>query len=369
MSDMELPVFTLGWELEATSRAERKIKGVECGHDGSVDGDALEYRIKREMVYKPEESLRALRELLASQALEVNESCGFHVHIGLGVKSRKLQAWAAHFVTLARLVEKEAFAAVPKSRHGNDYCRSWKEHTGSVISPIYHASKHSNETRYCWINPVEIFRPGGIRTIEVRLMGDSQSYPYLLAWISFCRSMAASAWALTNDPSRLEMEVQELKEVLDTIRGCFVSRSIRGITQARAVVIMAAKAGLYMPFKRTLGKVREEERSVLYAVEMESRYREEYESQVQAMRDYLTMEKRSLLVLPIDELPKAGDLVEALCEDPDGYIEAGTQYEVVRVELDHHRLVIKKTTGGQWTVPFSCLKLVVQERRVAISVG
>lgn len=218
----KIPPFTLGWELEATSAASGEIVGLEAGTDGSVNGDALEYKTMRESVNDPLVSLRILRQLCASKTLEVDRSCGFHVHIGLGTRSRRIHQWAAWFVTLARCVEESAFGAVPMSRRENHYCRKWRIFDqASVIEQAYAASKHHNPSRYNWVNPVEIFREGGIRTIEIRLMGHSRSYPYLLSWVSACQLMAASAWRLVFDPSRLHHEQGLLSSVFHRIQEVF----------------------------------------------------------------------------------------------------------------------------------------------------
>src|ERR1700686_5125907 len=112
LKEESLPNFSIGWELEAIHRASKKVEGVECGHDGSVSGEGLEYRTKREVVFSPVKSMESLRALSTDKELKVDQSCGFHVHVGLGRRSRRIQEWAQWFVQLAREVEVEAFAAV-----------------------------------------------------------------------------------------------------------------------------------------------------------------------------------------------------------------------------------------------------------------
>lgn len=356
--EYELPVFTFGWELEATGRAKAALSpDIMVGHDGSVGGDALEYRTRREAVWNPERSLFALRNLVMDPALKVDRSCGFHVHVGLGMKTRKLHSWAANFVTLARLIEDETMAVVPESRRENSYCRSWKDHHGSVIAPTYHSNKHSNNTRYCWVNPVEIFRPGGIRTIEIRLMGHSKNYLYLLAWTSFCRRMAASAWALIHDPSRLEQEVLELKDVLRQMRACFITQEITGTRKAQTVVMLAARAGFYTALAPSLKRIQSVEREIRYALEQERHARDEYNRQIEHMRAYLARESQSVAGTHADVSLTAGDTVEVLTPDPEGYTTVGTRYIVRADSLTEGMVQLRRGESGWW-VPRDSVRFI-----------
>jgi hypothetical protein len=209
--------FTLGWELEACGRAYNVPRGVHEGSDGSVGGDGREYKIMSEYVTRPVVALSKLRELTRDPHIAVDKSCGFHVHVGLGTKTIKAAAWAGWFVTLARQVEKAAFEAVPTSRRNNSYCTSLAGLDGSIVKRTYHRSKLSNPSRYFWVNVVEMFRPCGIRTVEIRLMGNTRRYSYQLAWISACHLMARHAWALVFDPSMLAAYSRELSEVFSRI--------------------------------------------------------------------------------------------------------------------------------------------------------
>jgi len=240
-----MPNFSLGWELEATNRARKVLTGIEVDHDGSVNGEQIEYRVSKKLVFNPRQSLAALRALCSDPYLRTDESCGFHVHVGLGVRSKRIHQWAAAFVTLARHVETEAFAAVPGSRTGSTYCRSWKNSPDSILDEKYPKGKHSCPNRYNWVNPVEIFRPGGIRTIEIRLMGDTHRYLYLLAWISFCRRMAASAWLVSLDISKEHEEVRVLKQHLGVISDMFRLNMHSSKQRITETLEMARIAGLY----------------------------------------------------------------------------------------------------------------------------
>jgi hypothetical protein len=208
------PDLTLGWELEACRSASTVPAHVIQERDGSVTGDGTEYKIDATTALIPHESLRALRTLSLDPSLHVNRSCGFHVHVGLGgrVSAPKRKQWAAAFVLLARAVEPYAFNAVPPSRRTNHYCRAWRSDSGSVINRRYQSHKYANDSRYMWVNVVEAFRPSGIGTVEVRLLGSTKRYPYLFAWAAICHKMAAAALHLLADPSALPFETQLFKE-------------------------------------------------------------------------------------------------------------------------------------------------------------
>lgn len=279
---MKYPPFTLGWELEACNRARGYFPDLEVAHDGSVHGDSMEYKIRREAVFDPPRSLHALRQLVSDPALRTDTSCGFHVHVGLGKKTRRGGRWAASFVSLARLVEHAAFQAVPESRRSNHFCRSWKNEQAppSIIQKSYQGSKYNNPDRYYWINFVEMFRPNGIRTVEVRLMGDTKRYPLLLAWMSMCRLMAMSAWRIMYDPSILVPESEAIIRRLELVRkdvllGISPETSRRALDRA---LLLAQEAQLLPDRKKPLGPLISIEmaqaHSGRYAAYMERMYNE-----------------------------------------------------------------------------------------------
>ncbi len=212
--------FTLGWELEANRRASITPTRSILERDGSVSGDGAEYKIREEYVTSPDIVIETLKELVSDSALRVDRSCGFHVHIGLYGNRNQTQGrvWASWMVTLARSIENSAFESVPESRRNNNYCRRFGENSTAVQSVSYSASKYSNDGRYYWMNVVEMFRPGGIKTVEIRLLGNTRRFSYLLAWISVCNLMARSAWRLTNDPSALVEETLKLKRYFERVR-------------------------------------------------------------------------------------------------------------------------------------------------------
>lgn len=318
-SDRKTPNFSLGWELEAIHRAKNRVSGVECGHDGSVGGQALEYKISKECVFDPHKSLAALRALATDPEIQVDRSCGFHVHIGLGKRTRHLKTWAKWFVQLARDVESEAFAAVPVGRRENRYCRSWKGYPESLEVQTFRASKHDNGLRYSWVNPVEIFRPGGIRTIEIRLMGNTKRYSQLLAWTSACRIMAASSWALMFDPSSLEMEREKTRSIFKEIQKCFIDSTSKKLAVACAVNL-ADRAGLIIPRGNPLELL----------LQVENRFRKRVTHDDYRFNDL----RDSYRINQSETRPRVfgfavGDTVECITEPDDGGLTVGNFYRVM----------------------------------------
>jgi hypothetical protein len=354
--DAGLPKITLGWELEATGRARRAVQGVEVGHDGSVHGDGLEYRIKRELVYTPEKSLEALRTLATDPALQVDASCGFHVHVGLGQRKRKIHDWAAAFVTLAREVEDYAFAAVPASRRQNQYCRSWKNTKGSIVATQYSASKHANQNRYNWVNPVEIFRPGGIRTIEIRLLGNTKRYTYLLAWVAVCRMMAMSAWAVANDISRLEGEKEEIQKAMSLIKDNFLRADIPTKVVAKTALYLANKGGLLTPFGKPLEEISKRETDIAYRLQMEESERREYDQLMAALRQSVDEYRARMIATgepPVGALIP-GDTVQ--CTRTSDYMTVGNYYRVVSAWEGGCRVL--NDEGSSWELNANSVRLV-----------
>lgn len=352
-----IPKFTFGWELEATRRAARVLPGIEVGHDGSVGGESLEYRVRRELVFSPDKSLEALRNLATDTHLQVDQSCGFHVHVGIGQRTRKIHAWAAWFVTLARELEVEAFAAVPESRRTNSFCRTWRESQGSVMTQRYSASKGSNQDRYNWVNPVEIFRPGGIRTVEVRLMGNCKRYTYLLAWTAACRLMAMSSWALIFDPSRLEYEKSELRKVFALLKRDFLSPSVPGTKVAATALYLATKAKLTCPFGKSLEWIATREKEMKRLIELSASEKREYENTMRAMRQAIEEYReraRQAGVAP-ESILLPGDTVECIREPHDGNMTVGRLYRVIRQEGTH--TTVYGDNGDTWQVENGRVKL------------
>lgn len=355
--ELTLPKFSLGWELEAVHRAENKITGIECGHDSSVNGESLEYRIKKENVFDPSKSLESLRALTVSPGLQVDPSCGFHVHIGLGRRSRRLHDWAKWFVQLAREVETEAFEAVPSSRRASDYCRSWKANPQAIGTHQYNASKGANENRYQWVNPVEIFRPGGIRTIEIRLMGNCKRYTHLLSWIACCRLMAQSSWALMFDPTRLESEKQTVRSAFALVRDTFMTAGVPKKKVAKNAVYLAEKAGLIYPFGHPLQLIHKVESDIHFRES--DRERRSWEAQFTAMKREYDRALRAPLSERINGIA-SGDTVRCISPDADEGLAVGHYYRVLKVNTVSRTpyAVCVAREGNSFNVSFECLEVV-----------
>lgn len=359
---VSMPTITLGWELEAVRRAKRHVDGLEIAHDGSVRGEGLEYRVKRENVFNPTKSLAILRNLATDPYLQVDGSCGFHVHLGLGRRTRKIHPWAGWFVTLARELEKEAFACVPESRRQNRFCQSWTRHPGTIIAKVYSSSKSDNRERYNWVNPVEIFRPGGIRTIEVRLMGECKRYTHLIGWISVCRLMAMSAWTLIFDPSRLEEEKQALRKdfmlLRDTCMNPLPSREV-----ARNVLSLCNKARLIHPFGNPLSLIKDRESEMAYMASAMDADRSQFLKTIRQMKRDMR-EARARIIqqgdVPLGVLA-IGDTVRCIQPPSDGNLTPGNYYRVRNVSGTN--LTTIGDNGDSWNVPFTCVRLVESARR------
>lgn len=205
--------LTLGWELEANHAPNKIPAGVEHLSDGSVDGDGAEFVVMPAITKSPRYVLGLLKDLVHAPRLNTNDSCGFHVHVSASNLSSiaRMRQWAIATEHLALQVEDLAFKAVPSSRSGNSYCRR--------IVPLTHGTsftshKYNNGSRYHWLNIVEMFRPGGIRTIEVRLLGNTHRWKYVLAWSLFCMELARRGWDVANKPFEVSQHVDVLGQML-----------------------------------------------------------------------------------------------------------------------------------------------------------
>lgn len=207
--------FSLGWELEADHEAARVPSGVERISDGSVNGDSAEYIVLPSVVRSARFSLGLLKDLVHAPELNTDKSCGYHVHLApKSTALNKMREWAINCQMLAQRVEETAFLAVPQARQANNYCRRIELLTHGTR---FSASKYSNDRRYHWLNVVEMFRPGGIRTVEIRLLGNTHRWKYLLAWSTFCLMLANGAWRLVYSPEDIEQVVNALNAFLKGI--------------------------------------------------------------------------------------------------------------------------------------------------------
>ena len=211
--------FTFGWELEACIAAsdDNIPSSINIKEDASVNEDGKEYVLSESAVNDSNKGLNALEQLLDDEYINVDKSCAFHVHLGLPKRNRISKQWAGWMVVLGRLVEDKAFQAVPMSRRSNNYCRKLSLSTEPIQARFYPKEKYRNDSRYYWINVVEMFREEGIKTVEIRLLGNTKRWEYCLAWISVCHLMAQAALRLVKDPSRLAQEVEKLNNIFEQI--------------------------------------------------------------------------------------------------------------------------------------------------------
>lgn len=208
--------LTLGWELEANRECDRMPAGIIRHEDGSVNGDAAEYVVMPGLTKSPRYVLGLLKELVHRPYLNTDDSTGFHVHVSAGnLTLPRLRGWAIATEQLALAIEDAAFKAVPESRQENEFCRP--------IVPIrngerFSINKYDNRPRrYHWLNTVEIFRPGGIRTMEIRLLGHTHRWKYLLSWTLFCMELARRGYMYAQRPLENAGHAEALMEMLGYI--------------------------------------------------------------------------------------------------------------------------------------------------------
>lgn len=207
--------FTLGWELEANHVPTRIPKGINHISDGSVNGDGAEFVVLPAITKSPKYVLGLLKELVHAPKLNTDKSCGYHVHVSASnLTIREMREWAIATEHLAMMIEDAAFKAVPDARQSNSYCRRIRPITNGTS---FHSRKYSNDRRYHWLNTVEMFRPGGIHTLENRLLGNTHRWKYVLAWSLFSMELARRGWELTLKPFDSSEHVNALTEMLQRI--------------------------------------------------------------------------------------------------------------------------------------------------------
>lgn len=237
---------TMGWELEAIRNALHTPSGVERARDGSVNGDGAEYRTTRQLIDQPQANVNALYALASDRSLDVDTSCGFHVHTGLPEVSRGAKRqWALFFYELGRRVENDAFRAVPESRRNNTYCRRLLP--GANCVGYYDQIPPPN--RYQWINISNLFIDGEIETVEIRLLGSTRRPSYLVGWLAACVAMANSAFRLVYDPTRLDRETAYMRDVFQTVQHGLM-RALDTTHQWDTVERLLRLSGLPMPSNR-----------------------------------------------------------------------------------------------------------------------
>ncbi len=211
------PQFNIGWEVEAIRKPTHIHPGVMAGYDTSVGGEQAEYRLDKEMIGDNRHVMWLLKTVMQNPRFKMDGTCGYHIHLSPVKDGRKTSLWAGWMMTLGQCIETEMFRAIPKSRSNNRFCWLLAEQAPNSFHPIkvrYPSSKYHNDYRHAWIHPTEIYRPGGIGTVEIRNMGEAQDYVYLHAWTMICLFMAQKAWGLIDDPSGLHTAIKEMSQEL-----------------------------------------------------------------------------------------------------------------------------------------------------------
>jgi hypothetical protein len=240
----------------------------------SPDGDECEFDVST--------IASNVRSLLACAAT-YNSSCGLHVHLGrpngettewnpkrlLGVTGGPASEWKPGHIRTMLLIglglENIIFNLVPESRKQSRHCRKLREvYTNQAIQAYYpltnlHSRKQENPQRYCWLNLIETRRPqdpaeervGYARskafgTFEVRALGETVDYDYIMAWVKLWVKVAAavaylpaesaalrclySGWLQNDiDDLRAKKEKHE-REVAPDVRSILPNVSVAGMT-------------------------------------------------------------------------------------------------------------------------------------------
>jgi hypothetical protein len=243
-------VVLSGWELECIDIAIPTADNTETRaqwaditahnifvtHDGSVRGRGLELIIKEP---KPcRETLETLQWLIDTYSPRVDKSCGLHFHFSVQEKTetglRNISAYEKsklvnNLFALCSMFEDVIFPLFPFSRQSNSFCARFREiyarKNVTVRQKLGHISpsKTSNQTRYCWLNMVEMYRPGGHGTVEFRLLGNTVRMEYIadvalmfqfLVTQSFTMNLIKNPDALTDITQRMNDNiVREIKRV------------------------------------------------------------------------------------------------------------------------------------------------------------
>lgn len=132
--------------------------------------------------------LNAVNEL----GCEVNKSCGFHVHIGVGdldfdgIK-RLINGYTASQTAIDAMIAKSRRSSI-----GNQYCRPWTSYDIETLNAYSDLRSYcyTNSERYKTVN-VQCFPRQG--TIEFRQRHGTTEAGKGIAWIRFCLAMVETA--------------------------------------------------------------------------------------------------------------------------------------------------------------------------------
>ena len=173
-------------------------------------------------------------------AQTINSSCGLHVHLGrpngeqtdwnprrmTGLGGGPASEWKPGHIRTMLLIglglENIVFNLVPESRKQSRHCRKLREvYTNQAIQAYYPLTdlqprKHDNPQRYCWLNLIETSRPNdpeeerigyarskAFGTFEVRALGETVNFDYVMAWIKMWVKVAAAVADLPAESAAL----------------------------------------------------------------------------------------------------------------------------------------------------------------------
>lgn len=203
-----------GWEFEICRwTAGTNYRSVEPkivkGSDGSVHDMGLEFRTREPM--SPFDSLQIFHDFIKnSLEIQIDQSAGIHLHFSVenGRLSPKInRKYLNNLYAIGSMFEDRIFQLVHECRRNNRYClplqkametNAEERQATSVQKKLGRISpyKGDNNKRYCWLNFVEIWRQGGIRTVEFRLLGNTKRIEYIAAWFRLCLTMVYGALIL-----------------------------------------------------------------------------------------------------------------------------------------------------------------------------
>jgi len=217
-----------GIELEAicrksyTTKKNEALKYFHITDDGSLEGDT-----GREFVTTPlpiDKGIDIIKNFIKDMGkkLDVNRSCGFHVHLYVDKEHQTLDMMKKIMYAYYKL-ELLFFLSQPTSRRNNTYCRSLKEYnnlerllkkkTLATFLRSYYKRYNIMTTRdiphdkyfykrYEWVNLHSIFYRN---TIEIRLHSGTLNTNKIINWIMINKTLLE--WLLKTD----------LKTVKDTL--------------------------------------------------------------------------------------------------------------------------------------------------------
>jgi hypothetical protein len=172
---------TFGIELEISDAYDYEaldghtVFGVKS--DGSVNDDGLEFVSP---ILSGDEGLAAvaaLCEYAKSKGWSADDSCGFHLHVGV----TDLTAEQKKRIVLAyRLTQDLWFKLVTRDRHTNDYCRALPYSVAELDNADWYDLQRGNSyrARYNWVNCTS---PHG--TIEIRLHHGTIDKTEITNWV------------------------------------------------------------------------------------------------------------------------------------------------------------------------------------------